>query len=46
MNVAIWLDEERDRWAVELVDLAHGWSCFNNTSCFAELLEVMVPAAV
>ena len=31
---------------MELVDLAHGWCCLDDSSCLAELLEVVVPAAV
>ena len=45
-NVAIWFDKERNWGTMELVDLAHWRSSFNNTSLLAELVHIVIIALI
>ena len=42
----IWLDQETDRWELELIHLAERWCTLDHTACLAELSHVLIPATV
>ena len=44
LDVAVWLDQERDRWEVELIEGAERRGALNDAASLAELGDVLLPA--
>lgn len=46
LNITVWLNIECHRWWLQLVDLAKGRRCFNNSTTFTKISNVMVPVLI